>query len=104
MTAEAVDLGCRIGVAGLAKSILAENAIGLGVSVAVNAILQTIFRRSDTTPNSVFTLMNDEIHVIAAHEIGIGHAFVASEDSYRRTDARRLRRGNVGSHCITEPR
>lgn len=44
-------------MAGLAKSILAEHAVSLGVGVAVDAIFQAVLRRSDAPAQGVITLM-----------------------------------------------
>jgi len=67
-----------VGVATLAEMLVAADyAIVFRAGVAANAILQAVFSGTDPFMHRFVTLMQQQLHVVLAHEGGIFHAPVA---------------------------
>ena len=78
-------------MADAAKMLGAGNAdelvIGVFHGMTVNAIFKTVFFGADALMHSFVALMQDEFHVIHAHEFRVSHAMIT------------LALGNIGQGC-----
>ncbi len=83
MALKAIDAHRGIGMATLAESVLADHAVGPGVCMAFDAALQTMPGRADAAAHGLITLMENHVHVIAAHFIGRLDALLAFFDLHR---------------------
>ncbi len=99
MTAETVDADCCVNVAALTKAILAQHRIGFGIGMAVDAILKTVLRSTDSLMHRIVTLMQDVLHVVTPHLVGRFHAFVAFVNLDGRAYGRGIRAGDIGAEC-----
>lgn len=77
MAAKAVNLYCSIAVAFLAKTLFPENAFCFRTGVAIDAILQTILGGTNALTKGLVALVDDEFHVLFAHDVRFSHTLVA---------------------------
>ena len=70
MTFKAIHANRGVGVATFAESILAQYAVGLAAGMAVDAVLEAVFRGANAAVHGRVALVQKHVHVIAAHFSG----------------------------------
>ena len=76
MAAKTINGDSSVGMAFLAKAFFAEHTFGFRIGMTVNTIFQAVLRGTNTLAQGFITLVNNELHVLFAHDVGFPYAFV----------------------------
>src|SRR3990172_8105783 len=91
MTFEAIHLHRGVGMTTLAETFFAQHAVGLGARMAVDAVLEAVFVGTDAAQHGLIALVQNQFHMIAAHQLGGLDALPGFFDlDYGRRGARKL--------------
>jgi len=74
-------------VAGGTETVLAQHAVGGRIGMAVDAVLEAVFRGADALVHGLVALVQDVFHVVAPHVVGWLHTLLAAVDFHHRTEA-----------------
>ena len=82
MTAKTVDRDGSIGMAFLTKTFFAEYAVGLRVSVTIDAVFEAEVGCSHTFSNGLVPMIQQEFKVLMAHNTFIPYTLVTPGDNF----------------------